>query len=119
MNICSPDEDQVETFDSIAKRARDGQPIPLRETAPLGKPEPLITLSASDDLAKAMEYFGSGSHRILVCKDGTKEVVGILSQLRVVKFMSENAPSFPAIDALNPWLLKDLAIGAPTTIAIK
>lgn len=109
----------MESYDSIAKRARERKPIPLRETSTLGKPEPLITLSASDDLAKAMEHFGSGVHRILVCKDGTTEVVGVLSQLRLVKFMSENASSFAAIDALNPMLLKDLGIGAPSTIGIK
>jgi hypothetical protein len=115
----SPEESQLESFDSIAKRAREGKPIPLRETTALGKPEPLITLSASDDLAKAMEHFGSGVHRILICKDGTTDVVGVLSQLRLVKFMSDNATSFASIDALNPLLLKDLAIGAPSTIGIK
>lgn len=106
-------------FDSIAKRAREGEPIPVRETIPLGKPEPLITLSASDDLSKAMAHFGGGVHRILVCKDGTTDVVGVLSQLRVVKFMSDNASSFANIEALNPMLLKDLTIGAPSTIGIK
>ncbi|TVY92394.1 Protein sds23 [Lachnellula willkommii] len=118
VGLASPEESQLESYDSIAKRARERKPIPLRETSTLGKPEPLITLSASDDLAKAMEHFGSGVHRILVCKDGTTEVVGVLSQLRLVKFMSENASSFAAIDALNPMLLKDLAIGAPSTIGI-
>lgn len=66
-----------------------------------------------------MAHFGGGVHRILVCKDGTKDVVGVLSQLRVVKFMSDNASSFPHIEALNPMLLKDLTIGAPSTIGIK
>ncbi|TVY45487.1 Protein sds23 [Lachnellula occidentalis] len=118
VGLASPEESQVESYDSIAKRAREGKPISVRETSTLGKPEPLITLSASDDLAKAMEHFGSGVHRILVCKDGTTEVVGILSQLRLVKFMSENASCFAAIDALNPMLLKDLGIGTPSTIGI-
>ncbi|TVY64220.1 Protein sds23, partial [Lachnellula suecica] len=118
VGLASPEESQLESYDSIAKRAREGQPIPLRETIPLGKPEPLITLSASDDLSKAMEYFGSGVHRILVCKDGTTEVVGVLTQLRLLRFMSDNASSFAGIDALNPMLLKDLTIGAPATIGI-
>lgn len=118
VGLAHPQEDQVEIFDSIAKRAQANQSIPVREAIPLGKPERLITLSVSDNLAKAIEHFGSGVHRILVCKDGTTEVVGILSQLRLLRFMSDNASSFPMIDALGPWLLKDLAVGAPTTIAI-
>ncbi|TVY30897.1 Protein sds23 [Lachnellula hyalina] len=118
VGLGSPEEIQMESYDSIAKRASEGKFIPVRETSTLGKPESLITLSASDDLAKAMEHFGSGVHRILVCKDGTTEVVGVLSQLRLVRFMSENATSFAAIDALNPMLLKDLGIGTPSTIGI-
>merc|ERR1712098_7162 len=66
----------------------------------------------------AMEHFASGVHRILVCKDGTTEVVGILSQLKVVKFLWDNATSFPAIDALYPVILRDLGVGTQQTISI-
>lgn len=60
----------------------------------LGKKEPLITLPHTADLTKAMEVFGSGVHRVLVAKEGTTDVVGVLTQLRMVSFFWENRASF-------------------------
>jgi Mg2+/Co2+ transporter CorC len=78
-----------------------------------------VTLSESEDLSKAIEHFASGTHRILIIKDDSTEVVGILSQLKLVKFLWDNGTSFPAIDALYPKILRDLEVGTPQTIAIK
>ncbi len=119
VGLASPEEDQLVDFDALAKKTRDRESIPLREIQALAKKGPLVTLPESADLSKAIEHFGSGVHRILVCKDETTEVVGILSQLKLVKFLWDNGSSFPAIDALYPIVLKDLGIGTPQTIAIK
>jgi hypothetical protein len=119
VGLANPEGSQLEDFDALAKKAREGVSIPLRQIQTLTKKGPLVTLSESADLSKAIEHFGSGVHRILVCKDGTTEVVGILSQLKLVKFLWDNGSSFPAIDALYPLVLKDLGIGTPQTIAIK
>jgi len=119
VGLASPEQSQLDDFDALAKKAREGVSIPLREIQTLAKKSALVTLSESEDLSKAIEHFGSGVHRILVCKNGTTEVVGILSQLKLVKFLWDNGSSFPAIDALYPIALKDLSIGTPQTIAIK
>ncbi len=119
VGLASPEEGQLETFDAIAKKARENVPIPLREIQSLAMKGPLVTLSQSEGLSKAIEHFASGVHRILVCKDGTTEVVGILSQLRLVKFLWDNGACFPTIDTLYPMTLKELNIGTPQTIAIK
>ena len=119
VGLASPEEDQLVDFDALAKKTRNREPIPLREIQTLAKKGPLVTLPESADLSKAIEQFGSGVHRILVCRDGTTEVVGILSQLKLVKFLWDNGSSFPAIDALYPMVLKDLSVGTPQTIAIK
>ena len=119
VGLANPAEDQVESFSEIAKKAREGTPIPLREVKTLCKEVPHVTLSESDDLSKAIERFGSGLHRILVCKDGNTEVVGVLSQLKLVRFLWDNGSSFPPIDSLYPVILRDLNIGTHQTIAIK
>ncbi|KAF4637945.1 hypothetical protein G7Y89_g150 [Cudoniella acicularis] len=118
VGLASPEQTQLAEFQALATRAREGKPILLRETSILKKPELPVTLSESDDLSKAMEHFGGGVHRILVQKDGSNEVVGILSQLKLVKFLWDNGTSFPSIDQLYPMILKDLNIGTPSTIAI-
>lgn len=101
------------------QKAKEHLPIPLREITTLAKKAPLATLAESDDLSKAIEMFGSGLHRILICKDGTTEVVGILSQLKLVKFLWDNGSSFPTIDQLYPLILRDLSIGTVQTVSIK
>ncbi|KAK6582554.1 hypothetical protein PZA11_004962 [Diplocarpon coronariae] len=118
VGLANPESEQVEVFDTLAKKARDRVTIPLQDVQNLAKKEPLVTFSESQDLSKAIEHFASGLHRILVTRDGSTEVVGILSQLKLVKFLWDNGASFPAIDALYPVILRDLDVGTPQTIAI-
>lgn len=63
--------------------------------------------------------FGSGVHRVLVAEQGTSNTVGILTQLRLVRFFWENRSSFPAVNQLYPQLIKDLNLGSKTVLAIK
>lgn len=119
VGLANPEGDEVDAFDDLAKKAREAVPIPLRDITNLAKKGPLVTLSESEDLSKAIEHFASGTHRVLVTKTGSTEVVGVLSQLKLVKFLWDNGSSFPAIDALYPMILRDLGVGTPQTIFIK
>lgn len=118
VGLASPEEDQVEAWSRLVQKAKEHLPIPLREITTLAKKSPLVTLSESEDLSKAIEIFGSGVHRILICKEGTRDVVGVLSQLKLVKFLWDNGSSFPTIDQLYPIILRDLNIGTVQTISI-
>lgn len=109
----------MEPWSQLLRKAKEHLPIPLRDITTLAKKSPLVTLDESSDLSKAIEMFGSGVHRILICKDGTMDVVGVLSQLKLVKFLWDNGSSFPTIDQLYPAILRDLGIGTAQTISIK
>lgn len=119
VGLASPEQNERVDYDSLANKAREGVAIPLAEIQDLAQKGPLTILSEHDDLSKAIEHFGSGIHRILICKDGTTEVIGILSQLKLVRFLWEHGTSFPTIDGLYPMSLKDLGIGTPQAISIK
>jgi hypothetical protein len=104
----------------LAKKTSHHIPIPIRDVTTIAKKSPLVTLSESDDLMKAIELFGSGVHRILITsKEGTPNVIGVLSQLKLVKFLWDNGTSFNAIDSLYPVILRDLGIGTAQAISIK
>ncbi|PVH96583.1 hypothetical protein DM02DRAFT_617126 [Periconia macrospinosa] len=118
VGLAHPDEADVASFDELAKKGREGKPIPLKDVKDLGKKEPLITLPESADLTKIMEVFGSGVHRVLIAEEGTSNVIGVLTQLRLVRFFWENRQSFPAVDQLYPQLIKDLHLGSHSVIAI-
>jgi hypothetical protein len=119
LGLANPEEDQREEWSNISKRANKQEPILLREITSIAKKSPLVTLSESEDLSKAIKIFGSGVHRILICKENTEEPVGVLSQLKLVHFLWENAASFPALDQLYPMIIRDLNIGTVQAISIK
>ena len=119
LGLASPSEDQIQTYTEIAKKAREGTIIPLKDTTFLAKKAPLVTLSETQDLSKAIEIFAGGVHRILIVKEETDNVVGVLSQWTVVRFLWENGSSFPVIDQLYPMILRDLNVGTHQAIAIR
>ena len=52
----------------------------------ISRKEGLTTLPDTAHLTKALELFGSGVHRIVIVKENTMDVVGVLTQLRLVQF---------------------------------
>lgn len=119
VGLAHPDEGDIASFDELARKGREGKPIPLKDVKDVGgNKEPLITLPNTADLTKAIEVFGSGIHRILVAEEGTTNVIGILTQLRLMQFFWENRQSFPAVDQLYPYQLRDLNIGSKHVVAI-
>jgi CBS domain-containing protein len=119
LGLANPSEEQVEPFSEIAKKAREGTVIPLKDVVDIEKKEPIVFLSEREGLAKAIEIFGSGVHRLIITAEETGKVIGILSQLKVVRFLWDNGRSFPVIDQLYPIILRDLNIGSQQIIAIK
>ena len=109
----------MQLFRTLAHKAQSGQNIPLQEAKSLGSQEQFVTLPHSAHLTAAIELFGGGVHRIIVTKEGKDEVIGILSQLRLVKFLWENGRSFPVIDQLYGNEISQLGIGSQVLISIK
>ncbi len=118
VGLAKPDEEHVDLYREIAKKAQAQQAISLREIQELCRKEELVSLSADSTLDKAIETFGSGIHRILVT-DPNKEVLGVLSQLRLIEFFWDEGANFPIIERLYGSLLRDLNIGSHKIIAIK
>ncbi|KAF2272433.1 uncharacterized protein EI97DRAFT_209807 [Westerdykella ornata] len=118
VGLAQPAQDEVASFDELAKKGREGKPIPLRDIKELGKKDPIITLPHTADLTKAIEVLGSGVHRLLVVEEGKPDVIGILTQLRMVQFFWDNRQTFPVLDQLYPQLIKDLHIGSSSVLAI-
>ena len=114
-----PDDEHLVVFEKLAKKAQQGHKIPLRDAKSLGTKEPFITLPHTADLTAAVETFGGGVHRIVILKEGTNHAIGILSQLRLIKFLWENGRAFPIIDQLYPQEVKELSIGSQGLISVK
>ncbi|KKZ61917.1 hypothetical protein EMCG_03616 [[Emmonsia] crescens] len=118
VGLVHPGEEHVTSMRELARKAREGKEIPLRDVKNMGLNVPITTLPPGANLMRAVEIFGGGIHRIIVTKQDTNEVVGIFSQWRLVKFLWENGQSFPVIDQLYPRYLADLKIGSQQVISI-
>ncbi|KAF2972043.1 hypothetical protein GQX73_g1607 [Xylaria multiplex] len=111
-----PPEELIELYDDIAKRAQARDSIPLRDIQPICRKETLVTLQGDEDLARAVEVFGSGIHRILIT-NFQAEVIGVLSQLTLMEFFWNEGVNFRVIDELYPKLMKELSIGSDSPLA--
>lgn len=115
LGMTQPDESAA----NLANRARSGETLPLKDVKDhLGPTEEPAYLPQSANLTQAMELLGSGLHRIVVTKDGTSETMGVLTQLRLVRFFWENHQSFSKTERLYSLSLKDLDVGARDVLAI-
>jgi CBS domain len=119
IGLALPDEEHIQDFAQAAQKAREGKSIPLRDIKDWGKKEPLTFLSGDANLIKAIEVFGRGLHRIVVVDETTKEVTGLLSQSRLIRFFWENGRHFPVLEQLYSQYLRDLKLGSHSVIAIK
>ena len=114
-----PDEEHLPLFQSLARKAQQGHKVPLRDAKALGPGEAFVTIPHTANLTKAVEVFGGGIHRVVVVKEGSDRVMGILSQLTLITFLWENRECFPIIDRLYLQQLQDLGIGSQQVISIK
>lgn len=112
----TPNEDELEAITMIAKKAAEGAKITLNDIRILARKEPVVTLTDDEALSKAIQHFGSGVHRVIILKDG--EICGILSQLKLLKFLWENARCFPVLEQLYPIAIRDLEIGSHQIVSI-
>ena len=119
VGLAKPEAHQIPYFNSLSQRGREGKPIPVKDIRELGTKEPLMMLPENATLVQAMEILGSGIHRVIITKENNKEVVGILTQLRMVRFFWENRRSFSPIDPLYARTIGDLNIGSHAVISIK
>jgi hypothetical protein len=119
VGLARPEESQKQRFKELSQKGREGKPIPLEDLKDLWTKDPLIFLPQNAPLTKAVEIFGSGIHRVIIVKEKTTTVIGVLTQLRLVEFFWENGRHFTSIEALYPRTLRDLDIGSHSVFAIK
>ena len=119
VGLAHPDLAHLQSFNELARKGREGKSVPVKDIKDIGRREPLVVLPHTAKLPQAVEIFGSGVHRILVAREGTQDIYGILTQLRLVRFFWENGRNFPAIDRLFPSSLMDLRVGNKMVTSIK
>ena len=119
VGLARPDVAHLQSFNELAKKGREGKMIPVKDIKDFGRREPVVVLPNTSYLSHAVEMFGSGVHRILIAEEGSQDIVGILTQLRLVRFFWENGRDFQPIDKLFPGTLMDLRVGSKAVRSIK
>ncbi|CAN6628351.1 protein Sds24p [Trichomonascus vanleenenianus] len=113
-----PVEQSQEVQRQVAK-ARSGEPVPVKFVSELGIKDPFVTVPSSATVATACEILGNGVHRLTVTDEGDpRELVGILSQRRLIRFIWENGRLFKDLEGLFQTPLDELSIGSSNVITI-
>jgi len=113
------DSNNPTLFRDIGRKGQSGQRIPLKDFQELYTKQPFVTLAHTADITHAVETFGSGIHRILIVREGTSDVIGVLTQLRLVRFFWQNGKDFPAINDVYQSSLQELQLGSRNVVSIK
>lgn len=89
-------------FQDLVKKAREGDHnIPVKLVGDIGVKDPFIALPASAPLARVVEIMASGVHRVAVTRESSEsDVIGVLSQRRVMKFFWDNIRAFVDLESL-------------------
>lgn len=105
-------------FQSQMKKAKKGEDVNVEFIINLNPKNQFLKFKDSDTLFNVMEALGNGVHRIAITDALTDNIVGILSQRRLIKFMWENARRFPSLDFLLNSTIEDLGVGSTHPITI-
>ncbi|KAK9458478.1 uncharacterized protein V1516DRAFT_657463 [Lipomyces oligophaga] len=107
-----------QNLEEYVQKARAGFDVPVSFVLDLSPREPFVTLHSSDTILTAVDMFGRGLHRLLVTDDAGREFMGLLSQRRLLRYLWDNARSFPDLEPLLQSTIQDLGIGSANVISI-
>lgn len=102
------------TFEERIIKARQGIPASVGFAAQFGGGhDPFVHMTANSSLTAAVEKFASGVHRIAVTSSSGNcaDVIGILSQRRMVRYVWDNLRRFPNLEQALDTTLGDQKIG--------
>lgn len=102
---------------SVQQDCQNGKPVPVGEIVKLTPKNPFYKLPESENLSTAMSILGSGVHRVAITDNDMTKIKGILSQRRLIKYLWDNARTFPNLEYLFNSSLQDLKIGVLNTHA--
>lgn len=96
---------------TVQQDCQNGKPVPVGEIVKLTPKNPFYKLAETENLSTVMGILGSGVHRVAITNVAMTEIKGILSQRRLIKYLWDNARTFPNLEHLFNASLQDLKIG--------
>ncbi|QLQ82121.1 hypothetical protein HG537_0G03760 [Torulaspora globosa] len=95
----------------IQQDCQNGKPVPVGEIVKLTPKNPFYKLAETENLSTVMGILGSGVHRVAITNVEMSQIKGVLSQRRLIRYLWDNARSFPSLEPLFNTSLQDLKIG--------
>ena len=95
----------------VTEDCQNGKPVPVGEIVKLTPKNPFYKIPGDESLSTVMSILGSGVHRVAVTNSEGTKIKGILSQRRLIKWLWDNARSFPSLEPLLNSSLQELGIG--------
>lgn len=106
-----------DNFNNLVTKAKKGEEVPVDLIIKLHPKNPFIKINENESLLTVMEILGNGVHRIAITNN-ENEIVGILSQRRLIRFIWDNARRFNNLEYYFNQSIEDLKIGSTNPITI-
>ena len=97
--------------EEITQDCQSGKPVPVGEIIKLTPKNQSYKLPESANLSTVMGILGSGVHRLIITNNEKTAIKGILSQRRLIKYLWDNARTFPSLEQLLNKSLQELQVG--------
>ncbi|EJS43763.1 sds23p [Saccharomyces arboricola H-6] len=97
--------------DKITSDCQSGKSVPVGEIVKLTPKNPFYKLPETENISTVIGILGAGVHRVAITNVGMTQIKGILSQRRLIKYLWDNARSFPNLKPLLDSSLEELKIG--------
>ena len=108
LGVPDPNFETTASFKEAVKKAREGDHnIPVKLVGDIGVKDPFITLPDTETLSRLVEILATGVHRVAITKENTQDVIGVLSQRKVITYFWENVRAF--VD-LEPYYSKTVLL---------
>ncbi|KAI9279032.1 hypothetical protein BC943DRAFT_332058 [Umbelopsis sp. AD052] len=112
-----PEDESTIEIKELIRKAMGGEQVPVKLASDLSRKNPFCSVLPEATLISVLDEFSCGTHRVAVTLP-SGELMGILSQSRVIDYLYKNIKHFPELHRVASKSLRQLQLGEAPVISI-
>ncbi|CAO3693459.1 unnamed protein product [Umbelopsis ramanniana] len=112
-----PEDESTLEIKELIKMAMGGKQVPVKLASDLSRKNPFCSVLPEATLISVLDEFSCGTHRVAVTLPNG-EIMGILSQSRVIEYLYRNITHFPELHRVASKSLRQLHLGEAPVISV-
>ncbi|CAM0141588.1 cell separation during budding [Umbelopsis sp. WA50703] len=113
-----PEDESTLEIKELVRRAMDGERVPVKLASDLSRKNPFCSVLPEATLVSILDEFACATHRVAVMQSNGN-IMGILSQSRVIEHLYKNIRHFPDLHPLVNKSLRQLGLGEAPVVSVE